>query len=173
MPGSRTRYRIFVSYSRKDFALVNPLVRLLMVADNRLFQDVRDIEPGRRWRAVITMAVKSCDKMLLFWCAHSSNSLEVEREYAGAIEHRKILVPVLLDDTRLPNRLTEYQAVDLRQALGTHREGRIAAASGVRANRRDDVFPGETELAVMLPDADALQSAAAQLHAELGASWGR
>ena len=168
MLSKRERYRIFISYSRKDSTLVNPLVRLLLVADDRVFQDVRDIDPGSRWRAVITMAVESCDKMLLFWCTHSSNSVEVEKEYDGALQHGKAVVPVLLDDTRLPKRLKEYQSIDLRQAFGPHKEGRVAVSQRSRGNGGDEPS-GETELAVMVPSAKELESGAAQLRAGLGA----
>ena len=172
MPVPPRKYRIFVSYSRKDAALVNPLVRLLVVADDRVFQDVRDIEPGSRWRAVITMAVESCDKMILFWCAHSSTSVEVEREYSGAISRGKTLVPVLLDDTKLTKRLSEYQAIDLREMLGSHKEGRTVRAGGGRGVLGGEAVQGEGELAVVAPSAETLQATAAQLRAGLGALLG-
>lgn len=169
MPNTKARYRIFVSYSRKDSALVSTLVRFLMVADDRVFQDVHDIEPGSRWRAVITMAIDSCDKMLLFWCAHSSSSSEVGKEYSSALRRKKILVPVLLDDTDLPAPLSNYQAIDLRAALGTHKEGAPATAPNARGKYSADESRDMGELAAIGVSTEMLKSAADRLRAGLAA----
>ena len=128
-------YRIFVSYSRTDLKIVGPLVQLLRTADERIFRDVDSIPPGGRWRAFLTGAIDGCELLLLFWCRHSSKSLEVKKEYKHAIERTKRIVPILLDHTYLPAELSEYQAIDLRQVLGDHEQRYVEVeeqASGAR-----------------------------------------
>jgi hypothetical protein len=118
-------YRIFVSYSRTDLEIVGPLVQLLRVTADQIFQDIDNIPPGGRWRAILTGAIDGCEAFLLFWCRHSANSTEVKNEYDQALKSDKRIVPVLLDETDLPVPLAEYQAIDLRQVLGGHKEGYV------------------------------------------------
>jgi len=66
----------------------------------------------------------------LFWCCHSSSSAEVKKEYLQAIAAGKIIVPVLLDNTPLNPEVAQYQAVDLRGALGNH-EGYVDVAEHI------------------------------------------
>jgi hypothetical protein len=115
-----TEHRIFVSYSRKDSAIVTPLVHLLRLGGSGVFRDVDHILPGIKWRAVLIGAVESCELLVLFWCCHSSRSVEVEKEYKQALTSGKLLAPVLLDDTPLTAELAEYQAIDMRGLFGDH-----------------------------------------------------
>lgn len=113
-------YRIFVSYSRKDAAIVTPLVNLLRLGGSGVFRDVDHISPGLRWRAVLIDAVDSCELIVLFWCRHSAKSAEVAKEYTQAMRAGKLLAPVLLDDTPLTDALSEHQAIDMRGLFGSH-----------------------------------------------------
>jgi TIR domain len=115
-------HRVFVSYSRKDAELVGPLVQLLRMTGEPVFLDTDSIPPGCRWRAVLTDAIDGCEMFLVFWCCHSSASVEVKKECSQALELRKRLVPVLLDDTQLSPELAEYQTIDLRRVLDGHDE---------------------------------------------------
>src|SRR5215467_12912563 len=44
---------VFVSYSHADASLVAPVVKLLRVNKSLVFQDIDDIQPGKRWRSEI------------------------------------------------------------------------------------------------------------------------
>ena len=61
--------------------------------------------------------------MIVFWCDHAYSSREIKKEYRRAIKLGKAVVPILLDFTRLPKDLAQYQAIDLRPALGSHSGG--------------------------------------------------
>jgi len=54
----------------------------------------------------------------------------VKKEYLQAIAAGKIIVPVLLDNTPLNPEVAQYQAVDLRGALGNH-EGYVDVAEHI------------------------------------------
>ena len=121
---------IFVSYSRDDEQFVTPIVGILRAAIagvpsatgkywEFVFQDVDSIEPGGRWKDQIDAAITRAERMFVFWCEHSSKSLQVEREYKLALSLGQVVVPVLLDDTPLPDLLSPIERRDLRE-LRTH-----------------------------------------------------
>jgi hypothetical protein len=115
-------HRIFISYSRQDATIVTPLVQLLRLGGTGVFLDVEGISPGMKWRAELVNAVESCELLVLFWCRHAAKSDEVKKEYTRAMAANKRLVPVLLEAIPLTEALAEYQAIDLREALGAHDE---------------------------------------------------
>lgn len=54
---------------------------------------------------------------MTFWCVHSSGSKYVEREWQTGLRAGKRLLPVLLDNTALPDALGRYQGVDFRRLV--------------------------------------------------------
>ena len=95
---------IFVSYSRDDEQFVTPIVGILRDAIagvpsatgkywEFVYQDVDSIEPGGRWKDQIDEAITRAERMFVFWCEHSSKSLQVEREYKLALVSEKSLSP--------------------------------------------------------------------------------
>jgi len=115
-------FEIFASYSHHDVATVKPMVELLRTAGPAVFRDENSIRPGKKWPVVVSTAIGGCRLMYLFWCSHSAASIEVRKEYEQALDLKKDIVPVLLDKTPLPPRLSEFQWIDLRDALGNHEE---------------------------------------------------
>src|SRR5258708_36473822 len=113
---------VFISYSRHDREIVTPLVELLRATGQGIFRDTDCIVPGSRWRVVLTDAIGRCGTMILFWCRHSAQSAEVEKEYRQAIDQNKAIVPVLMDDVCLTEELSEFQAIDLRSIIGEHKD---------------------------------------------------
>src|SRR5215467_9324354 len=93
---------VFVSYSHADASLVAPVIKLLHVNKSLVFQDIDDIQPGRRWRSEIAKALVESHLVVVFWCDHASRSNEVSKEWKAAIELEKDLLPLLLDATPLP-----------------------------------------------------------------------
>jgi hypothetical protein len=81
--------QVFVSYSHHDASLVTPVVRLLRSTNDFVFQDSDSIRPGTKWREALTAAIEQANLVVVFWCLHSSQSTEVEREYRSALEARK------------------------------------------------------------------------------------
>lgn len=73
------------------------------------------------------MALEHCERVLVFWCEHSSEFNEVRNEYLLAISLQKRVVPVLVDTTPMPEELGRFQAVDLRQTVGRFHDAVIMA----------------------------------------------
>ena len=118
MPSESTK--VFVSYSHADASLVAPVVKLLRVNKSLVFQDIDDIQPGKRWRSEIGKALTESHLVVVFWCDHSSRSDEVSKEWKAAIDQDKDLLPLLLDATPLPAELAEFQWIDFRATVGAN-----------------------------------------------------
>lgn len=123
---------IVISYSREDQPLVRGLVKLLRAGlqgiDKAVFWD-DDFEYGDPWFAQFEQSVREATALFVVWCSHSAVSKAVARELHIALEHKKRLVPVLLDRTTMPDAIAALHGVDLRGVV-EH------SLTKVRANRR-------------------------------------
>jgi hypothetical protein len=104
----------FVSYSHKDVNIVHPIVLLIRAMGGQVFRDKDYILPGKRWRVIIGEALAEANVMVVFWSKNSAISAEVRAEYEEAIKMGKDIIPVLLDDTKLPQELTEFEYIPLQ-----------------------------------------------------------
>jgi TIR domain len=112
MPTARKRF--FISYSRDDRRLVEPVVALLRTAPTDVFFDLDTIEPGEDWYDRLEQAIKGASSFVIFWCDHSANSRSVQKEWMFAVGNKKRIIPILLDSTPLPPRLETFQWIDFR-----------------------------------------------------------
>jgi hypothetical protein len=74
-----------------------------------------DFEPGEEWFNQFTAELLQANRMFVFWCAHALDSEQVFRAYDFALSHSCVVVPILLDETPLPDALKSIHAVDLRE----------------------------------------------------------
>jgi len=119
-------YNIFISYSRKDAALVECVVSLLRAIGANAFRDKDSIPAGVKWRPVLEDALDKATVILVFWCIHSESSVEVRAEFQRAIDGQKSLIPIILDDTPLVVDLSQFQGIDMRPIIGDHRKDSIS-----------------------------------------------
>jgi hypothetical protein len=112
-------YKVFVSYSRHDEAIVKPLAQLLGVAaEDAVFLDVNELKAGDLWEERIMSAVEKASVFVLCWCCESQKSDFVAKEIAAAVAGgTKRLVPVLFCSTKLPSSLSNRQWIDLRGSI--------------------------------------------------------
>ena len=103
--------RYFGSYARTTHKVVEMFVRMLSIAAE-VFLDT-NIPGGTIWRNVIYEELKVADAVLVFWSEAAAKSEWVEWEWKMAIELKKPIYPLLLDETPLPAELAEFQSVDL------------------------------------------------------------
>jgi hypothetical protein len=97
-----------------------------------------ELEAGEIWFEQIKSHIDKSSQLFVFWCRHASISKEVSREFGYALKKRKRVVPVLLDDTPLAQRLKAIQGVDLRDAINYDRPLKPA----VRTTRRNLILTG-------------------------------
>ncbi len=142
------QYDIFVSYSSVHRDLVNPLVQLLQVANRYVFLDFRDIEPGDKWEQDLLPALKRSKKVVVIWCIHASRSEWVLREVEIAVRGKKRIIPVLIDDTPLPENLAQFQWIDMSKSMN-HIEINRAIGGKVDA---ESCFPDDRDEAHRFPN---------------------
>jgi hypothetical protein len=129
---------LVISYSRADQAQVRAVVNLLQTAlsnvEEAIFWDGQ-LEPGEPWFQQLTTHIDAAPQLFVFWCGHASSSAQVRREFMYALERRKRVIPVLLDDTPLADELAPIHGIDLRGAIQHGRSGpwRIAMKFAVAA----------------------------------------
>ena len=73
------QYDAFVSYSRHDAPVVEPVVQLLRFGGRNVFWD-RDIAPGKRWSEKIEDAIGNAGTLAVLWCCSAARSPHVKSE---------------------------------------------------------------------------------------------
>lgn len=108
----------FVSYAREDAESVLEVTSSLREQGARLWVDQLDIPAGARWDLEIELALDRCDWFLVFLTNASCQSQNVMDEVSYAIDEGKHILPVRMEECRIPLRLRRFQYRDLTQAGG-------------------------------------------------------
>ncbi len=113
-PSQPKANRVFISYSSIDRVRTNGLGLLLEAMGHQVFHDHRTIKPGMRWEAALQEGLDQSDSLMLFWTKHAAKSewVRKEYEYYAATFPDRTLVPVLGDETPLPELLKTRQHAD-------------------------------------------------------------
>lgn len=135
--------QVVISYSRVDRELVDALLTLLRALPEmkRAIYWDKDFEPGEDWFEQIRRAIDVAPLVFVFWCCHSSDSRQVQREVDYAFSKGRKVVPVLLDDTPLSPQLAAIHGIDLRFAV--HHSRALSALGADSVNQLRAEFSGE------------------------------
>jgi hypothetical protein len=127
--------KTFISYSRdnKEFAL--KLALELKEAGFPVWLDQLDIPTGVRWDDEIEKALDACDIFMVILTPSSSTSENVKDEIGYAIDSGKRLLPLLLENAKLPFRLRRFQYVDFTKI--TYEDG-VARAKQLLHNLMEE-----------------------------------
>ena len=104
----------FISYSREDSEFVLRMAQDLKAAGASVWMDQLDIQPGQRWARALQDAIANAPRFLVILSPHSVSSTNVEDEVAFALEERKMIIPVLFCDCKVPFQLRPFQYADFR-----------------------------------------------------------
>ena len=107
---------IFISYGSLDRGRAKLIADALAGQGWSVWWD-RMISPGKEFDEVIEGALDSAKCVVVLWSKTSVASSWVKTEAAEAMR-RKILVPALIDDVKIPLEFRRLQAADLRQWEG-------------------------------------------------------
>jgi hypothetical protein len=107
---------IFISYASADRERARQLSAALDRRGWSTWWD-RTIPPGKEYDEVIEEALESAKCVIVLWSQASVASSWVKTEAAEAMR-RKILVPALIDDVKIPLEFRRLQAADLSQWRG-------------------------------------------------------
>jgi hypothetical protein len=106
----------FVSYSRKDRARVEQLVRELERLDAPVIWDVETLRVGEFWPKALGEAVGRSGALILCWSKDAAKSQFVEFEWNHALAMQKPVMPWLMDGTVLPESLRAYHGSEEKEA---------------------------------------------------------
>ena len=122
---------IFFSYASEDRERVRPLIELLQRAGWNVWWD-RDIAAGAGFEETIDREIQDARCVIVAWSRDSVASRWVRNEALEGLE-RDILIPVMLEDVRIPVAFRQAQAIDLTEGFGTQADALLAAVARLAA----------------------------------------
>jgi len=102
---------IFVSYSSEDRDKVSSLVESLEMQNWSVWWD-RQITPGEGFADEIDREIQQASCVVVVWSSHSIESRWVKSEALEAME-KEILVPIKIEEVRIPVAFKQIQTVEL------------------------------------------------------------
>ena len=91
------KYDVFISYSRKDSAIVERFADDLGKAGFSVWMDVNGIETGDEFKRNIVTAIKESEVFLFFSSEASNASVWTVKEVNVAVMLQKSIIPIKLD----------------------------------------------------------------------------
>ena len=92
---------VFISYSSKNEGFVNQIIKVLNDMGIPFWKAPEMIPAGSSYAREIPRAIRECEVFLLVLSKASQTSIWVEKEIDSAINHRKTIVPVKIDEVPL------------------------------------------------------------------------
>lgn len=96
-----TTYDVFISYAREDLERVKPWFQELKDGGVSAFFDMESLLGGGKWQGEIAEAIHSAKLVILFVSRSSVVSEFVPKELALAVEMKKNILPVFLEETEV------------------------------------------------------------------------
>lgn len=112
LPLHLMEYDIFISYSRADSDIVDTFVQRLESAGYKVWIDKAGIYTGARFKSVLVKAIEDSKVFLFFSSENSNASPWTAKEVAIAVDRKKTIIPIKLDNTRY-NRDVEFDLIGL------------------------------------------------------------
>lgn len=109
--------RYFLSYSRSDEHIALRLAKAVRSRGVEMWVDQLDIRPSEHWDRAIERAVRDCRGLVVILSPRSVASDNVADEISFAIEHRKSVLPVMIEKCSLPLRITRMQMIDATESF--------------------------------------------------------
>ena len=124
----REERQVFLIYAREDLETARKLTAALREHGFRPWLDVEEIMPGQVWQKAVTRAIEQSAAALVLVSAHLQKKGFVQEELKVALETLQEreeglspVIPVRLDDSEVPERLSHVQWVDMSEQRGMER----------------------------------------------------
>lgn len=98
----------FISYSSKNRSSADAMIALLRQRHIDVWVAPDDIPPGSKYAQVIGRAIKECACMVLLFTNDAQNSSWVPKEVERAINYKKTIIPVQLEEVQLNEEFELY-----------------------------------------------------------------
>ena len=92
-------YDIFISYRRTDQAVARALVEQLEARGVKVWWDQK-IEGGEDWRDAIVAGLEAAEALVILFSEECNESKQLKKELAIADTLDKLVIPVLIEDTK-------------------------------------------------------------------------
>ena len=92
------KHKVFISYSRKDVEAVASIKAILDEYSIPYWIDKEGIFSGENYKEVIVDAIEVAKVLVFVSSANSNASINVIRELGYAVQQRKTIIPVMIDD---------------------------------------------------------------------------
>lgn len=94
-------FKIFVSYCTKDIEEIKPILQQIQtIKDTDLFFADQTLNPGDHISQRIISYITNCDVFILFYSKSACDSTYVQHEIGVAKANDKLIIPILLDETK-------------------------------------------------------------------------
>ena len=107
--------RAFISYARADSDFVLRMASDLRERGVPVWLDQLDIPPGDPWDEAVENALETASHFLLVMTQASVSSSNVRDELAYAVDEGMRIIPILLEDCKVPLRVRRIQWTDFRE----------------------------------------------------------
>ncbi|ETR73134.1 MAG: TIR protein [Candidatus Magnetoglobus multicellularis str. Araruama] len=121
--------RIFIAYAREDKEKVVELYNTLKKEGFKPWLDEKNLLPGQNWESTILEAIRSSEVVLA--CLSKNSSAKkgfINKEFQHALNNLNYhkngmspVIPVRLEETNVPERLSTVQRVDLFEKNGINK----------------------------------------------------
>ena len=155
---------VFISYSSEDKEYAETIKKEFEKNGIKTWMAPGDIPAGSSYAGVITKALKETDALVLLLTNHSQESKWVDKEVERAINYRKIIIPIALENVKLNDNFEFYlrnqQIVLVRQLSENNDElakiiMQLKALTGVKTPVRKDITKENDKPATGKPDKTA------------------
>ncbi len=114
---------VFVSYARRDEAAARSLVEELHRHNFSVFDGVGDFKTDLDWQKTSEAAIRTADAVIVLVVSDAPPTKYQELEWSVILEShwddpKKLLIPVLIGDAKLPSFIARFQALRLAETSG-------------------------------------------------------
>ena len=118
--------KVFVSYARRDEAAAQSLIEELRRDNFSVSGGEGDFKTDVDWQKTAEAAIRSADAVIVIVASNAPPTKYQELEWSVILEShwddpKKLLIPVLIGDAKLPSFLARFQALRLPQGSGNWR----------------------------------------------------
>jgi hypothetical protein len=156
----------FLSYARADADVALRFAEGLKAAGVALWVDQHDIRPSEHWDRAVEAALRAAEGVIVMLSPRSAASANVADEVSVALDAGKTVIPVLIEPTTAPLRMTRLQFIDATKDTADALRRCLAVLGAAPATKSDPPS------APPIPDA-ALARIKAALIVHLGPIAGR
>lgn len=113
----KRQYDVFLSHSSEDKAFTDKLNDLLVMAGLNSWYDENSLLANSHLNYDIPESIKKCAALMVVLSGNSCSSEWVANEYSTAKEEGLKIIPLVIDDCRLPGFFNNYKWIDCRKGI--------------------------------------------------------